>query len=141
MENALSAASTFAPLSFCTRASSCRFSSTLASSTTKHGEGTRPRSSRAKRSVHGCIQLDDLPWQAARADHLEEGVGVELLHVEDALAAPLAGQHHLGAHRGRHAGGVGDRLRLHFVVGGRGGSQLGGAAGVYWGGMLDRVSG
>jgi hypothetical protein len=46
--NALSAASTFAPLSSCTRCRIFRLSSTAARSTTKQGEGTREGSKRLK---------------------------------------------------------------------------------------------
>src|SRR5262249_4675290 len=118
MEKAFRASSTFAPLASWTFLRSLRFSSTETSSTTKQGEGSRRVSSRLNLSVHGCIERHDLPGQPARADHLEEGVGVELLHVEDALPAPLAGEHHLGADGGGHAGRVGDRLRLDLLVAG-----------------------
>lgn len=45
-----------------------------------------------------------------------EGIGIELFHVEDPLAAPLSGQHHLGADHGWYAGGVGNGLRADLLV-------------------------
>ena len=61
--------------------------------------------------VHGQWLVDDLmPGQAVAADLLHEGIGVELLDVEDAFALPGAGEDHLGAEHGGHAGGVGNGL-------------------------------
>ena len=52
----------------------------------------------------------------------EERLGRQLLDVEDAALLPAGRcpqslEHHHGAHNGRHAGGVGNRLRADFLVG------------------------
>ncbi|MNQ89975.1 hypothetical protein D3C85_1053000 [compost metagenome] len=50
--------------------------------------------------------------------HVHEGIGVQLLHVEDAFALPRAGQHHGRADHGRNARGVADGLVAGFGIGG-----------------------
>jgi hypothetical protein len=45
-----------------------------------------------------------------------KGSGSNCSMLKTPFAAPLAGQHHLGADHGGHAGGVRDGLRLHLAV-------------------------
>src|SRR6056297_2602338 len=146
IENALSASSTVAPDRAPMSESTAQLASILASSTTKAGDGTFERSneprapgSPARVAIIGWsmtspstlspardaaraseaerpVELLQLPWQALLGQHRHERVGVELLHVEDALARPLAREHQRGAdHRG-HAGRVADRLRADLAV-------------------------
>ena len=49
-------------------------------------------------------------------EHVHEGIGVHFLHVEHALAGPLAGEHHRAADHGGDAGGIGNRLVAGFLV-------------------------
>src|SRR3546814_3491855 len=60
--------------------------------------------------IQRSVEFLHLPRQAMLVQHAHEGIGVHLLHVEHAVTAPRAGDHHRGAdHRG-HAGGVAHRL-------------------------------
>src|SRR3546814_4411042 len=64
--------------------------------------------------IQRSVEFLHLPRQAMLVQHVHEGIGVHLLHVEHAVTAPRAGDHHRGAdHRG-HAGGVAHRLIARF---------------------------
>ena len=60
--------------------------------------------------------FNDLPRQAVLVQGLHEWIRVELFHIEDALATPLARQHHLGTNHRRHTRRITDCLGLHFLV-------------------------
>ncbi len=52
-----------------------------------------------------------------RVQHRHEGIGIELLHVEHALPAPFARQHHRSTDHRRHPGGVAHGLVAGFGIG------------------------
>src|SRR5690606_28669666 len=63
------------------------------------------------------VELLHLPRQTMLHQHVHERIRIHLLHVEDAIAAPRAGDHHRGTdHRG-HARCIADRLVAGFGIG------------------------
>src|SRR5690606_10093195 len=107
MAKPLSARMIVQPARSWTSARMRRLSSRAPRSTTKAGVAT-PSTGMSRIAMS---ELEDLEGQAAGAELFEEGARVELLHVEDAVALPLAREHHGRAHDGGDAGRVGDRLR------------------------------
>src|SRR3546814_1821804 len=54
-----------------------------------------------------------LPRQALLVQHVHEGIGIKLLHIEHALAFPCAGQNHRCADHGRNASRIAHRSEEH----------------------------
>src|SRR5262245_28282000 len=98
-----------------------RLASSAPRSVTKQGVSICARSIARATSAPSAapaltLALLDVPREAAHADVLEERIRIELLHVEHARAAPLAGHHHHRAGHRRHARGVRDGLRADLLV-------------------------
>src|SRR6056297_1757477 len=106
MENAFSAASTFAPLRSPTACRISRLRCITCSSTTKQGEGRALGSSLRKSLSSTSVvqaevsQFGDLPGETVLVQSLHEGVRVELLDIPYARLAPGAIQDQLGAYHG-----------------------------------------
>src|SRR5690349_23731461 len=101
----LSASSTLQPPRACTSARIDRFCRRRPRSMMYAGVSTPETSISGGGATMGSwttrsftsLRVLHVPGQAALAELFHERVRVELLHVEDALAPPLAGQHHRGA--------------------------------------------